>query len=353
MTRFSDIVRLRDKTSKKDVGTSDMGSKDKLWFSEFDIMRVPRGEPRDGAESPSLPEYQGPVTAAYHKRFAERSKEIRERVERNQVLDPTDVRSDLGFIIDNDIVDEVYDYTMCASEPREEMYSHPLEVTFVALRLGKGMGYDRDRLLDLGLAAFFENVGMYKIPGEILCKKERLDEKEVAVIRSHPDMSRSILLGMAEPYHWLAEVALEIHERWDGSGYPKGLKGNEISEMASIIGLADTYVAMIKHRPYRDKLLQTEAIKLIVKEAKGLFPAKVLKVFLDHISLFPVNTLVRLNNKSIGRVVSTDHKQPLRPVIELIYDGEGNLLENRVVIRLCDNPLLHIVESIDERDLPK
>ncbi|MFZ7112504.1 MAG: HD-GYP domain-containing protein [Desulfatiglandales bacterium] len=330
-----------------------MGSDEKLWFSEFAIMKVPRNDPEGGAESVSLPQYQGPATAAYHKRLADRSREIRDRVEGDQVLDPTDVRSDLNFIIDNDIVDDVYDYAMCASEHREEMYSHPLEVTFVALRLGKGMGYDRDRLLDLGLAAFFENVGMYKIPGEILCKRGRLDEKEMAVIRNHPEMSRQILLGMAEPYHRLADVALQVHERWDGSGYPKGLKGNEISETASIIGLADTYVAMIKHRPYRDKLLQTEAIKLIVKEGKGLFPARLLKVFLDHISLFPVNTLVRLNNRSIGRVVATDHKQPLRPIVELIYDGEENLLENRVVIRLCDNPLLHIVESIDERDLAK
>ena len=205
--------------------------------------------------------------------------------------------------------------------------------------------------MELGLAAFLENVGMYVVSDAILGKEGPLDEEEMAVIKGHPEGSRQILSSLGEDYQWLGEVALQVHERSDGSGYPKRLKGEQISETASIIGLADTYVAMIKRRPYRDKYLQTDAIKLIIKEEKGLFPTRVLKVFLDHISLFPVNTLVRLNNKSVGRVISTDHNQPLRPIIELIYDGEGKKLKDRQVIRLCDNPLLHIQESIDERAL--
>ena len=75
-------------------------------------------------------------------------------------------------------------------------------------------------------------------------------------------------------------------------------------------------------------------------------------MFLNQISLFPINTHVTLNNKSIGRVVSTDRKQPLRPTIEVLYDSQGKKLSTRKVIHLAENPLLYIVNSINEKDLP-
>ncbi len=75
-------------------------------------------------------------------------------------------------------------------------------------------------------------------------------------------------------------------------------------------------------------------------------------VFLNQISLFPVETYVRLNNKSIGQVLSTDQKQPLRPTIQLLYDGLGNRMEKQEVVRLSENPLLYIIDSIHEKDLP-
>jgi HD-GYP domain-containing protein (c-di-GMP phosphodiesterase class II) len=143
-----------------------------------------------------------------------------------------------------------------------------------------------------------------------------------------------------------------VHERSDGSGYPKGLEGSEISEFAAIIGLVDLYIALIGKRPHREKFMQTEAIKMILKETKGLFPSKILKTFLNQISLFPINAYVRLNNKSIGRVLSTEKNQPLRPTIELLYDGLGNKLERREIIRLMDSPLLYITDSLKDSELP-
>ena len=347
MVRFSDIVRIRDKTTRDENQVKDRPD-DQLWFSEFDILKMPREE--ISAERPDGPgaDVRGPVTVFYYKRLKEQSEIIRDTVKNGLKLSISTVLADLQHILDHNLIDEMYDFAMCAPENAGERHSHPLDVTFVSLRMGKGMGYDDGGLLELGLAAFLENVGMYLVPDGILGKEGPLDEHEMDVIKGHPEASRQILSSLGEDYQWLGEVALQVHERSDGSGYPKRLKGDQISETSSIIGLADTYVAMIKRRPYRDKYLQTDAIKLIIKEEKGLFPTRVLKVFLDHISLFPVNTLVRLNNKSVGRVISTDHNQPLRPIIELISDGEGNKLKDRQVIRLCDNPLLHIEESLDE-----
>jgi len=87
-------------------------------------------------------------------------------------------------------------------------------------------------------------------------------------------MSSRILARMGEEYRWVVDVALQVHERADGSGYPRGLEGPQIDEFASIIGLADIYMALIRKRPNRDKLLEVEAIKFILKEAKGWFPTE-------------------------------------------------------------------------------
>ena len=156
---------------------------------------------------------------------------------------------------------------------------------------------------------------------------------------------------MGEKYRWLAKLAMQTHERSDGSGYPKGLKGEEISEVASIIGLTETYIAMIKQTPYRDPYSRTDAVKFVIEDAKKQFPIKVLKAFFNEISLYPVNTYVRLNSQAIGRVQSTNKSRPLRPRIALLYDSEGKKLQSPRIIDLSEDALFYIVENIDEKNL--
>jgi HD-GYP domain-containing protein (c-di-GMP phosphodiesterase class II) len=150
----------------------------------------------------------------------------------------------------------------------------------------------------------------------------------------------------------LAEVALQIHERADGSGHPNGLKGKEINKLASIIGLVNVYVEMTRDGHHGDNVDQTDAIKYIVDEAKNLFPRKVRKAFLDQVTLFPINSFVILNNQSIGRVLRTNKKWTLRPTIELLYNSQGDKLEQPKIIRLMENPLLYIKGSVNPNDLP-
>jgi HD-GYP domain-containing protein (c-di-GMP phosphodiesterase class II) len=355
MVRFSDIIKIKDKTGSKEklgvkeILTPEPVKEDKLWLSDSQIFKV--------SEENIFPETTVSINTnleivTYYEKFLERAIESRERVKKDQGISPSPILADLHYIIDNNLIDEIYEYAMSTPDDYEQILVHTVEVTFSSLRVGKGMGYDTKELLKLGLAGFLENVGMYKIPDYILNKERKLEKQETAIIKNHPEVSHEILSRMGKRYDWLADTALQTHERTDGSGYPRGLRGDEISELASIIGLIDTYVAMIKKRPYRDKLIQTDAIKLIVQEAKGLFPHGVLKMFLNQISLFPIGTHVKLNNKTIGRVISTETSQPLRPTVELLYDSEGKKLGMRKVIRLADNPLLYITGSIGEKEIP-
>ncbi|MGD9033302.1 MAG: HD domain-containing phosphohydrolase [Desulfobacteraceae bacterium] len=358
MVRFSDIIKDGEQKEPSKKSPENRAEDEDLNLSDSQISRVMsdtqilkvRGE--KASSDPSFREEWSPEVITYYESFIERAIDIRSRVRNEQGISPSPILSDLHHILNKDLVDKLYEYAMFAPIDIEWLLVHNVRMTFISLILGQGLGYDIKMLLKLGLAALLENVGMYKIPDTVLEKKGSLDDNEMAMIREHPKKSYEVLDQMGERYRWLAEVALQVHERTDGSGYPYGLKGGEIYELSSVIGLTDMYVAMTSDRPYRNRIVQTDAIKHVVEEAKEEFPANIRKVFLNRISLFPVNTYVMLNNKSIGRVISTEKEQPLRPTIELLYDSDGGKLEKREVVKLSENPLLYITESIHKRDLP-
>jgi HD-GYP domain-containing protein (c-di-GMP phosphodiesterase class II) len=358
MVRFSDIIKEKDRKKITKESPETTGEQEDSVLSNSQIARVlsdsqismVRGEKASFA-APFKEEWNAEVIT-YYEKFVERAIDVRARVRNDQGISASPILSDLHDIHNKDLVDKLYEYSMLVPSDYEWLLVHNVHVMFLSLLVGQEMGYDIKMRLKLGLAALLENVGMYKIPESVLDKRGSLDDEERALVREHPRKSYEILAQMGERYMWLAEVAVQVHERTDGSGYPYGLKGGEIYELSLIIGLIDAYVAMISDRPYRGKIVQTDAIKHILKEAKEQFPSKIRKVFMHQISLFPVNTYVMLNNKSIGRVLSTRKEQPLRPTIELLYDSAGKKLDVPEVIHLSQSPLLYITESIHEKDLP-
>jgi len=104
---------------------------------------------------------------------------------------------------------------------------------------------------------------------------------------------------------------------------------------------------MISKRPYRDRFLQSEAVRHIAETGKTMFHIKPLKAFLDQVSLFPVNSYVKLNNGATGKVVSTNRLHPLSPVLEIITNPDGQKTDEGLQIDLALNPLLHIEKCIE------
>jgi HD-GYP domain-containing protein (c-di-GMP phosphodiesterase class II) len=349
MVRFSDIIRIDSKTISYRVPAE----------AALEGTRRRQGDPElkisDQRSAPIDIHYFEKMTldaAAIYESLVKKASQVREKVLGDEAINPSPVLSDLRTMVERDLINRVYECAICSRGDYDAHLVHNVDVALSSMKVSQSLGYDSQRRLNLGLCAFFENVGMYKIPENILKKTEKLEDSEKALIMEHPETSARILSRMGEEYRSLADVALQVHERADGSGYPRGLEGPQISEFASIIGLTDIYMALIRKRPNRDKLLEVEAIKFILKEANGLFPHRILKAFFNEISLFPVNTYVRLNNKSIGRTISTVRNQPLRPLVQIIYDGLGNKLEKKEVVRLSDNPLLYVTDYLRENELP-
>jgi len=143
---------------------------------------------------------------------------------------------------------------------------HQRRVAEIACAIGRKMGWDEDGLQALHVASLVHDVGKISIPAEILAKPTRLTPTEWALIREHPETGHAILKDV--PFRWpIAEAVLQHHERLDGSGYPRGLRGDEILPGARILAVADMVEAMACSRPYRPGLGLKVALKEIESQA--------------------------------------------------------------------------------------
>ena len=130
------------------------------------------------------------------------------------------------------------------------------------------------------MAGLLHDIGKIAMSNEILNKCGRLNDAEWMVLKRHPEVGYSILTSVND-YASLAECVLTHHERWDGTGYPQRLKGEEIPFYARIISVADAFAAMTSDRPYRKAMSEIDAIQAIKAESGKQFDPKIVKVFLE------------------------------------------------------------------------
>lgn len=230
--------------------------------------------------------------------------------------------------------------------------THSVNVCIYALRIGEGMGLDQHRLVDLGVAALLHDIGMTWLPDTILDKKGKFTDGEMAEVHRHPQYGYEILSQLPEAYRWLAEVALDEQERENGSGYPRGLKGEQINESARTIAVADCFAGLTRSRTDRRGMMPFEAVRFIIQNQRALFHQQALKVLLSKLSAFPLLSYVKLNSGAVGRVVETYESHTLRPTVEILYDSQGRRVRNAQRINLRETPILHITGVINEEDLP-
>ena len=165
------------------------------------------------------------------------------------------------------------------SEKNEREKRHSVEVAKWAKEIGVSMGLSVQKVKEIELAGLLHDIGKIAIKEDILNKPGKLTEEEYDEIKRHPESGYHILKSVDE-YSSLAQCVLEHHERFDGKGYPKGIKGSQISLIARIIAVADAFEAMIAQRPYRKSLTEEMAIEEIKKNANTQFDPEVVTAFL-------------------------------------------------------------------------
>ncbi|MGQ9615085.1 MAG: HD-GYP domain-containing protein [Spirochaetota bacterium] len=243
---------------------------------------------------------------------------------------------------------------VCTRE-REGNYLSTLgvSVAFLAIVTGVSLGYAKHRLIPLGVGALLHDIGMVRVPSYISDKKGALSPDEYNRIKTHTLYGYRILTRELDLTNEIATIALQHHEAYDGSGYPRKSKGDAISDFAKIVAVCDAYLAMIRRRSYREEHLSYVAMKNILSAANRKYDPVIVKAFLSNMAVYPVGSIVQLNNNVIGKVVSANPSLPLRPRIAVLVDEFGEKLSGDKIIDLNEVSSLYIKKPLSQSYVKK
>lgn len=208
------------------------------------------------------------------------------------------------------------------SNPNDYIYHHCIATGLIAGALSQKLGYDRGVCIQMSLAGVLADCGMAKIPTKIRDKKTTLTEVEFLEIRKHPIYSYQMVKDLPALKTNMKQSIFQHHERLDGSGYPRGIKSEEISIYSQIIAVADVFHAMTSERLYRSKQSPFKVIDMIKESEFGKFDIKVVQALIDTVADLPIGTRVKLSNYEQAEVMFINRYAPTRPIVKLIITGE-------------------------------
>lgn len=229
---------------------------------------------------------------------------------------------------------------------------HSLNVAILAVYLGRELGIAESALPVLCLAGFVHDVGGVHLPRGLLAESESLTPAEWEQMRSRPTRSYEMLQQLGGHYGRVAEIAYQVHERLDGSGYPRGLQGDEILAEARILGTVDFFESFAHPRPHKTTVpgSANHGIQILMQMADK-FGAATLKALVGSIGLFPIGSYVRLSGGEIGRVVDVKKENPMRPQVEVLLTSERQPPKESRTLDLLSTPHIYVSRALTACDL--
>jgi putative nucleotidyltransferase with HDIG domain len=207
----------------------------------------------------------------------------------------------------------------------EYTFHHSVNVTVLALTLGRDLGIVKGELRRLGIGAMLHDVGKMRVPEAILNKPGRLTENEFAIMKTHPLHGAKILMqaqGVAEE---CAAVALNHHERISGVGYPRGLQGPVIGKFGLIAAIADVYDAITSDRVYQKGMSSHEALQRMYEWSKTDFHPIYVQKFIQCLGIYPTGSAVLLDTGEVAVVCRQNRSDLLRPWVRIVSHSLGGV----------------------------
>lgn len=243
----------------------------------------------------------------------------------------------------------VISFILSAHIPERDMAKALVDSAILAETIANFMHLPEDYIDDIVLGSLLHDCGMMRIPDAILNKKTALSDTEMQTVAAHTIYGYKAALSEFVYTERVAMLVLEHHERWDGKGYPNGLDKDSIEIGARIIAVVDAFVAMTAHKAYRNALLGYDAMKTLLADKGRRFDYEVIKAMIQSIGVYPIGSIVLMNDTSIVRVVGIAPEAPLRPLIRVLIDETGHLYPNNKgkLIDLKEHTNTFIVKAVD------
>ncbi|NSW83268.1 MAG: HD-GYP domain-containing protein [Syntrophothermus sp.] len=230
------------------------------------------------------------------------------------------------------------------------LFFHSVNVCILAIMTGISLGYNELSLMELGVGALLHDIGMAFLKPDVFNKPGPLTPADSELVKKHPENGFNVLRAQGEIPLRSSHVAFQHHERWNGSGYPRGMRGNDILEYARIVAVADVFEALVSDRPYREGYAIDDVFTILRKLSDVYFDPYILDIFMSNIAPYPVGGMVKLNNGQVAVVLSTNKANPYRPQIAIVVDADGSLLCPALKIDLSQERHIQIVKILTGKE---
>jgi putative nucleotidyltransferase with HDIG domain len=250
------------------------------------------------------------------------------------------------FLTDDDSVMHL----MAIKETEESIYYHSLNVSVLALMLGAKAGLTPIELRDLGMGALFHDIGKSKIDNKVLKKAPPLTKAEQNLIHLHPRYGVEIVAKGNDFPKNAALAILQHHEQYDGMGYPRHMKGEEISKLARIISIVNLYDTLCNDVDPKKAMNPYQALSFMYTKWKKALDPELVTLFIRSLGVYPPGTPVMLSNGVIALVMSVNPQNPMKPFL-MLYDPDIPKSE-AIMCEMEDLPEVTIEKSLRVENLP-
>jgi putative nucleotidyltransferase with HDIG domain len=217
-------------------------------------------------------------------------------------------------------------------------FEHSVSVAVMLVSFAKTMGMQRETIHEMGIGGLLHDIGKTKTPNDILNKPSKLTEEEFTVMREHVVHSREILSRLEGIPTVALNVAAEHHERYDGSGYPAGIKGEEISEHGQMASIVDVYDAVSADRVYHKGMEPHDVLRKLIEWSKHHFEPKLVQHFIQCVGIYPAGTMVELTSGELAVVIATGSNGLFHPLVRVVDDRKRDIYLSPRDIDLSNQP---------------
>lgn len=213
-------------------------------------------------------------------------------------------------------------------------YNHSVSASVWAVAFGRHLGLPKKDLQSLAIGAILFDVGKVKLPEKLINNKNRFNQYEFKLVKKHVEYSIEIIKNIKDINDDIINMVSTHHERYNGSGYPNGLAGNQIPLFGKIAGIVDCYDAIISDRPFASPISPHDAIKKLYEWRNLDFQSELVEQFIQVVGIYPVGTIVELSDGRVGVIISQNRVWRLRPQVMMLLDGNKEPLKDFETINL-------------------
>jgi HD-GYP domain-containing protein (c-di-GMP phosphodiesterase class II) len=296
---------------------------------EFEVLRAqanPMAQTQAYQDQADVDEEISIVGAAYENSI-DLIHEVFEDAQKKRNIDTAGVKISVGRLTESVIRNP--DALMLFSQIRDKddyTAQHSVRVCILALTLGRQLGMEPGTIKSLGIGALLHDIGKVRIPDDILKKSEALTKPERELVKLHVPYGLQILRSQAPG---LPTVALDFagwhHERYDGSGYMSGAKGNEVSQFGHIGGITDHFDAVTSDRPWRKGTAHHTSLMDMYDQRGKAFHPELVEQFIRTMGVYPIGSVVQLNTGESGVVITRNRDRHLRPRVVIAAKADNKL----------------------------